>query len=115
MYDEESDTAARARTSNLSEELGQIEYVFSDKTGTLTRNIMEFLKCSFGGKIYGTGVTEIARSQAKLAGIALKEPELKPLPHAAVQRFYFLQIRLCVPYLSLFCFALPLYSRLKFV
>ncbi len=39
---------AIARTSNLNEDLGQIEYVFSDKTGTLTRNIMEFKKCFIG-------------------------------------------------------------------
>jgi P-type E1-E2 ATPase len=39
---------AMARTSNLNEDLGQIEYVFSDKTGTLTRNIMELKKCSIG-------------------------------------------------------------------
>ena len=39
---------ALARTSNLNEDLGQIEYVFSDKTGTLTRNIMEFKKCFIG-------------------------------------------------------------------
>ncbi|KAK3825379.1 MAG: hypothetical protein J3Q66DRAFT_278169 [Benniella sp.] len=38
---------------NLTDDLGQIEYVFSDKTGTLTRNIMEFKKCSINGKIYG--------------------------------------------------------------
>ena len=33
--------------------VGQIEYIFSDKTGTLTRNVMEYRKCTIGGKIYG--------------------------------------------------------------
>lgn len=42
MYYKETDTPAICRTSSLVEELGQIEYIFSDKTGTLTRNIMEF-------------------------------------------------------------------------
>jgi phospholipid-translocating ATPase len=37
----------------LSDDLGQIEYIFSDKTGTLTRNIMEFRQCSVGEKVYG--------------------------------------------------------------
>ena len=37
MYDVKSDTPAGARTTTLNEELGQIEYVFSDKTGTLTQ------------------------------------------------------------------------------
>ncbi|KAK9050975.1 hypothetical protein SSX86_027602 [Deinandra increscens subsp. villosa] len=59
MYHPETNTPALARTSNLNEELGQVEYIFSDKTGTLTRNLMEFFKCSIGGETYGTGVTEI--------------------------------------------------------
>lgn len=40
-----ADTPAQARTSNLNEELGQIDYVFTDKTGTLTQNKMVFHKC----------------------------------------------------------------------
>jgi len=46
------DSYALARTSNLNEELGQIKYVFSDKTGTLTRNIMVYKKCSVAGVMY---------------------------------------------------------------
>ena len=53
MYDSKSDTHAKARTTTLNEELGQIQYVFSDKTGTLTQNIMTFNKASIGGKSYG--------------------------------------------------------------
>lgn len=53
MYDEVSDTPAMARTSNLNEELGQIKYIFSDKTGTLTKNVMLFKKCSVAGIKYG--------------------------------------------------------------
>lgn len=52
MYHEESDTPAMARTSNLNEELGMVKYIFSDKTGTLTRNVMEFKKCSIARNVY---------------------------------------------------------------
>eukprot|EP00003_Mantamonas_plastica_P029366 TRINITY_DN6933_c0_g1_i2.p1 TRINITY_DN6933_c0_g1~~TRINITY_DN6933_c0_g1_i2.p1 ORF type:complete len:1034 (-),score=367.37 TRINITY_DN6933_c0_g1_i2:110-3211(-) len=41
-----------AKTSNLNEELGQIEYIFSDKTGTLTENKMEFSKCCIQGLMF---------------------------------------------------------------
>ncbi|XP_022106465.1 phospholipid-transporting ATPase ID-like isoform X2 [Acanthaster planci] len=53
MYYAPKDTPAKARSTNLNEELGQIQYVFSDKTGTLTQNIMTFNKASIAGRKFG--------------------------------------------------------------
>ena len=56
------------KTWNISDDLGQIEYIFSDKTGTLTQNIMEFKKCSINGVAYGEGITEAMLGAAKREG-----------------------------------------------
>ncbi|SJK97928.1 probable P-type ATPase (amino-phospholipid-translocase) [Armillaria ostoyae] len=61
MYYAKTDTPALCRTSSLVEELGQIEYVFSDKTGTLTCNEMEFRCCSIAGVAYADVVDENKR------------------------------------------------------
>ena len=62
MYYDKTDTPATCRTSSLVEELGMVEYVFSDKTGTLTCNQMEFRQCSIAGIQYADKVPEDRRA-----------------------------------------------------
>jgi phospholipid-translocating ATPase len=54
----------RVLNTQIHEELGKIEYVFTDKTGTLTANIMEFRGCCVGKRIF---------SDTELKLIALEE------------------------------------------
>ncbi|KAJ8753931.1 hypothetical protein K2173_000185 [Erythroxylum novogranatense] len=54
MYDSGSGSRFQCRSLNINEDLGQIRYVFSDKTGTLTENKMEFRRASVYGKNYGS-------------------------------------------------------------
>ncbi|KAI6168614.1 Ca-transporting ATPase [Pisolithus thermaeus] len=56
MYYEVRDTPAVVRTSSLVEDLGRVEFVFADKTGTLTRNEMVFRAASIGGVAYAEEV-----------------------------------------------------------
>ncbi|XP_067327762.1 phospholipid-transporting ATPase IG isoform X2 [Anolis sagrei] len=64
MYDESRDEGALVNTSDLNEELGQVEYVFSDKTGTLTENTMEFIECSIDGFKYSHAFSEVDGGKA---------------------------------------------------
>jgi P-type E1-E2 ATPase len=52
MYDEVTDQPAKVNTTDLNEDLGQIEYLFSDKTGTLTMNEMVFKHFSIDGHVF---------------------------------------------------------------
>ncbi|KVI08553.1 Cation-transporting P-type ATPase [Cynara cardunculus var. scolymus] len=56
MYDETTDSRFQCRALNMNEDLGQIKYVFSDKTGTLTENKMEFQYASIAGVDYVDGL-----------------------------------------------------------
>jgi len=53
MYDKEFDCSAILRTTNLVQELGQVRYIFSDKTGTLTQNVMELKRVWIAGQVFG--------------------------------------------------------------
>ncbi|KAM7274555.1 hypothetical protein ACFE04_016421 [Oxalis oulophora] len=69
MYYEKADKPAHARTSNLNDELGQVDTILSDKTGTLTCNSMEFVKCSVAGTAYGRVFTEVEKAMRKRSGL----------------------------------------------
>lgn len=75
MYYKPFDAACVPKNWGISDDLGQIEYIFSDKTGTLTQNVMEFQKCSIAGVVYGEGVTEAQRGAAKRQGLDEVDPE----------------------------------------
>lgn len=90
MYYEDADKPAHARTSNLNEELGQVDTVLSDKTGTLTCNSMEFIKCSMAGTSYGHCSTEVERAMAKKeADSLLNGNELENMKRSRIKGFNF--------------------------
>uniref|UniRef100_A0A3Q3X8Y6 Phospholipid-transporting ATPase n=1 Tax=Mola mola TaxID=94237 RepID=A0A3Q3X8Y6_MOLML len=87
MYYGRKDTPAEARTTTLNEELGQIKYVFSDKTGTLTQNIMTFNKCSINGKYYGKihDIQPWIQKTVDFSFNPLADPRFKFHDHALVE------------------------------
>ena len=67
LYCEKINSSPIIKNNDLIEDLGQIEFIFADKTGTLTYNQMEFKKCSIKGQLYDT-IDEL-KMQEKTPGI----------------------------------------------
>ncbi|CAJ1932170.1 unnamed protein product [Sphenostylis stenocarpa] len=95
MYYEDADKPSYARTSNLNEEFGQVDTILSDKTGTLTCNTMEFIKCSIAGVAYGRGVTEVERSlDSKNGSTLIDDTRDSPVRNVPIKGFNFTDERI---------------------
>uniref|UniRef100_A0A2K5D327 Phospholipid-transporting ATPase n=1 Tax=Aotus nancymaae TaxID=37293 RepID=A0A2K5D327_AOTNA len=76
LYDEETDSQLQCRALNITEDLGQIQYIFSDKTGTLTENKMLFRRCTVSGVEY----SHDANGESRGGGLPTRaEPESCPI------------------------------------
>ena len=76
MYHEDTDTPASAR-STIVTDLGLVQYIFSDKTGTLTCNIMEFKRCSVDGNVFGMPVSKAAPQGTIMSNEESKDAEFE--------------------------------------
>lgn len=92
MYYEKLQMACVPKTWNISDDLGQIEYIFSDKTGTLTQNVMEFKKCTVNGIAYGEAYTEAQMGMQRREGINVEEVAAKTRARIEQSRVQMLQM-----------------------
>ncbi|CAD5212846.1 unnamed protein product [Bursaphelenchus okinawaensis] len=88
MYDEERDKKLLCRSLNIPEELGQVKYILSDKTGTLTENKMVFKSCTIDGEIHEA---ENARRRTRTFSLVEDEkieisPALKRDLHTSLEK-----------------------------
>ncbi|KAI1098318.1 phospholipid-translocating P-type ATPase [Jackrogersella minutella] len=88
MYYDKIDYPCVPKSWNISDDVGQIEYIFSDKTGTLTQNVMEFKKATINGQPYGEAYTEAQAGMQKRLGIDVVKEGAKARAQIAAGRIH---------------------------
>ncbi|KAK4948210.1 phospholipid transporting ATPase, partial [Elasticomyces elasticus] len=91
MYYDKLDYPCTPKSWNISDDLGQIEYIFSDKTGTLTQNVMEFKKCTINGIPYGEAYTEAEAGLRRREGVDVEKEAAEMGAQIAEARIEMLQ------------------------
>uniref|UniRef100_A0A8C4RLT1 Phospholipid-transporting ATPase n=1 Tax=Erpetoichthys calabaricus TaxID=27687 RepID=A0A8C4RLT1_ERPCA len=86
LYNEKLDSTIQCRALNITEDLGQIQYIFSDKTGTLTENKMVFLRCSIAGVEYSheDNAKRLELYQDVDSDDMKYQPQISPSPQSAL-------------------------------
>ncbi|EEC84193.1 hypothetical protein OsI_30582 [Oryza sativa Indica Group] len=76
MFDRETCTPAHSANTAISEDLGQVEYVLSDKTGTLTENRMIFRRCCISDILYGENNEDALKDARLLDAVSRNDPDI---------------------------------------